>query len=104
MRILRLILVGQIVLGATLFAGSSRSRQQAAAMPRIENAQVETAAVSGTLEATLRGIAAKADGPLWAGYAVDQIAGERSVCCGNFRDDSSCGTCKLEKDHEGTST
>src|SRR2546425_13027792 len=69
-------------------------------MPRIDNAKVETRAVTASLEATLRGITAQAEKPEWVGYGVDQIAGQRTVCCGNWSDEGGCGTCRLEKDHE----
>src|SRR5262249_10204978 len=59
----------------------------------------ETRAVSGTLEATLRGILAQAEKPEWVGYSVDDISGDRSMCCGNWSDGAGCGTCRLENDH-----
>ena len=104
MRILRTILIGQMALGAMLCATAVRSAQQTADMPRIENAKVETRPVTGSLEATLHGITAQAEKPQWVGYSVDQIAGERSVCCGNYRDGEGCGTCNLEKQYEGNAS
>ena len=71
----------------------------AAEMPRIENAKVETQAVVTSLAATFRELAGKAGKPEWVGYSVDEIAGERSVCCGNYSDSGGCGTCRLEKEH-----
>jgi hypothetical protein len=71
-------------------------------MPRVESAHAETRAVAGTLEATFRGILAQAEKPEWIGYSVDEIAGERSMCCGNWNDGAGCGTCRLEKDREAT--
>ena len=71
----------------------------AAEMPRIENAKVETQAVVSSLDATFRELAGKADKPEWVGYSVDEIAGERSVCSGNYSDSGGCGTCRLEKEH-----
>jgi len=68
-------------------------------VPRVENAKIETRAVAGSLDATMRGIAAQAEKPEWIGYGVDQIAGEHNTCCDNFRGDGSCGTCRLERDH-----
>jgi HEAT repeat protein len=104
MRILRTIQIGQLVFAAILFAASAQSAQQSTEMPRIENAKVETRAVKGNLDATIRELAGKAEKPEWVGYSVDQIAGERSVCCGNYHDGDGCGTCNLEKEHEGTTT
>jgi hypothetical protein len=71
-------------------------------MPRMENAKLETRVVTGNLESTFREIAAKTDKPEWVGYSVDQIAGERGVCCGNYSDDGNRGTCRLERDHDGS--
>ena len=79
---------------------SPGSAQAAAEMPRIDNAKVETRAVTASPEATLRGITAQAEKPQWVGYGVYQIAGQRTVCCGNWSDEGGCGTCRLEKDHE----
>lgn len=104
MRMLRTILLGQLFLVALVFVAAAPCAPQNAPAPRIENAKLETRAVSGTLDATLRGLTAQADKPEWIGYAVDQIAGERGVCCGNYRDDGGCGTCNLEKDHDGTTS
>ncbi|HKW63961.1 MAG TPA: HEAT repeat domain-containing protein [Candidatus Acidoferrum sp.] len=67
-------------------------------MPRVESAQAETRAVAGSLEATFRGILAQAEKPEWVGYSVDETAGERGMCCGNWNDGAGCGTCRLEND------
>jgi len=68
-------------------------------MPRVENAQAETRAVTGSLDATFRAILAQAEKPEWVGYSVDDISSERSMCCGNWNDGAGCGTCRLENDH-----
>ena len=70
--------------------------------PRVENAKLETRAVTTSLEATMRELAAAAVKPQWIGYRVDQIAGERGVCCNNTWNDGNCGTCRLEKENSGT--
>jgi HEAT repeat protein len=72
-------------------------------LPRIVSAQAETRAVTGSLQVTFHGILPQAEKPEWVGYSVDEIAGERSVCCGNYGDSSGCGTCRLENDHNWTS-
>jgi len=69
-------------------------------MPQVQSAQAETRAVRGTLEATFRGILTQAEKPEWVGYSVDEIAGDRSMCCGNWNDGAGCGTCRLENDHD----
>jgi hypothetical protein len=104
MRTLRTIRIGQVILGAMLLAPAAHAAPQNAGMPRIENAKVETRQVTGTLDATLRELAAKTDKPEWIGYSVDHIAGEHSVCCGNYRDGGGCGTCNLERDRSTAST
>jgi len=103
MRTLRTILIELTVLAAILSAPRLRSEPQTAGTPRVENAKVETRALTATLDATLRGLIAQADKPQWVGYSVAQVAeaGDRSVCCGNHRDGAGCGTCNLEKDHDG---
>ena len=54
--------------------------------------------MNGSLADTFRGIEAQAEHPEWIGYSVAEIAGDRTVCCGNFNDGyGSCGTCRLEK-------
>ncbi|HET7151889.1 MAG TPA: HEAT repeat domain-containing protein [Candidatus Acidoferrum sp.] len=78
--------------------------QAAVEMPRIENAKVESRTVAGSLDATFRGIVAQAEQPEWLGYSVDQVAGNRGVCCGNYRDDGYCGTCRLEHDNDNGAT
>jgi HEAT repeat protein len=103
MQTLRTILIAQMLLAGILFAPRLQSEPQTAGMPRVENAKAETRALTATLDATLRGLMAQADKPQWVGYSVDQVAGagDHSVCCGNYRDGAGCGTCNLEKDHDG---
>jgi HEAT repeat protein len=112
---LAMILAGIIGAAAQLAKGGSWQKdatpvysaaaQAAAEMPRIENARVETRDVAGSLDAAFRGILAQAEKVEWVGYSVDRVAGERGVCCSSYRDDESCGTCRLEHDHgEGSST
>jgi hypothetical protein len=72
----------------------------AQSQPQIKNAQVETRAVSGGLEATVRGIASAQNSPAWIGYSVPMIEAKngnhRSMCCGNWSSDGNCGPCNLE--------
>jgi len=81
---------------------ASLAAAQAAETPRIENAKLETRAVSANLDAVIREIAATAEKAQWVGYHVDQVAGERGVCCNNNWNDGNCGTCRLEKENGGT--
>lgn len=77
--------------------------QSGAEMPRIEHANLETRAVGTSLAAVFREILEKAEKPEWVGYSVDEVAGEHNMCCGNYREDGGCGTCRLENEHTGTS-
>jgi len=81
---------------------ASLATAQAAEAPRIENAKLETRAVSANLDATIREIAATAEKAEWVGYHVDQVASERGVCCNNNWNDGNCGTCRLERENGGT--
>src|SRR5712692_7980123 len=71
------------------------STAQAAEAPRVENAKLETRAVGTSLDKTIREIAGTAEKAEWVGYSVDQVAGERGVCCNNNWNDGNCGTCRL---------
>ncbi|MFZ0820147.1 MAG: HEAT repeat domain-containing protein [Candidatus Acidiferrales bacterium] len=93
MKTLRIVLAAF----ALLAAGAVRAQNK----PQIKNAQVETRAVSGGLDATVRGIAASQSSPAWIGYAVPMIEAKngyhRSMCCGNWSSDgNNCGPCNLE--------
>ncbi len=100
----RTILIGRAVFVAALFAGWTLNAGQAAETPQIVNAKLETRTVNGSLADTFRGIEAQAEHPEWIGYSVAEIAGDRTVCCGNFNDGyGSCGTCRLEKENSFTS-
>jgi len=89
--------------GAPLRLGQANPASvQASETPRIANAKLETRAVGVSLDATLHEIAAAAEKPEWVGYAVEEIAGERGVCCDNNWNDGNCGTCRLERENGGT--
>jgi len=75
---------------------------QASETPRIENAKLETRAVRASLDATFRELSGKAEKPEWIGYSVEEVAGERGVCCDNNWNDGNCGTCRLERENGGT--
>jgi hypothetical protein len=75
--------------------------------PKFENAKLQARELSGSLNDTVNRWAAAATNAEWLGYAVAEVAGERSVCCshggrGNYGDDD-CGTCRLENSNHGTS-
>ena len=83
---------------------ASTANAQTSEAPRVENAKLETRAAGASLEATIRELAGRADKPEWVGYHVDQVAGERGVCCNNNWNDGNCGTCRLEKESGVSST
>jgi len=105
MKTWRMILAGQTILAAALFAAGTLNAGQSAETPQVINAKIETRAVNGSLAEALRGIQAQADTPEWVAYSVAEIAGDRTVCCGNFNDSyGGCGTCRLEKENGVTTT
>jgi len=97
---------GQLAKGGAPARSSQASSDSAQASegPRIENAKLETRAISASLDATLREIAATAEKPGWVGYHVDEVAGERGICCDNDWSDRNCGTCRLEKENGETAS
>jgi hypothetical protein len=107
---LALIVVGSCGVAAQLAKGGTAARTQQAGSapaqsvdaPRIENAKLETRAVSSSLDATIRDLARTEEKPEWVGYRVEQIPGERGVCCNNNWNDGNCGNCRLEKESSGT--
>src|SRR6266567_7007715 len=108
---LALILAGIASAAMQLAKGSALARAvqasgdiaQAADSPHIEKAKLETRAAGASLDATIREIAGSAEKAEWVGYRVDEVAGERGVCCDNNWNDGNCGTCRLEKENGGTS-
>jgi HEAT repeat protein len=83
---------------------ASQATAQVAEAPHIENARLETRAASTSLDAGIREIAARAEKAEWVGYHVDEVAGDRGVCCNNNWNDGNCGTCRLEKENGGSSS
>jgi HEAT repeat protein len=94
-----------IAAGICCVAAEPAATQGAAAdAPRVENTNLETHAVGGSLDATFRELAAKAEKPEWIGYAVEQVPGDRGVCCNNNWNDGDCGTCRLENERNSITT
>lgn len=110
------ILICKVLLGAmlTLFnlsvGDQSRAAQgnatgqsavNAGGAPHIENAKMETRIVAGTLAATMAELEKNATKSTWVGYGVRMVAGERTVCCGNYDSRGvDCGKCELETDRD----
>ena len=79
-------ILASVVLGAAL-----------AQQPHVQNARLETRAVAGGLDATLRAIVNAQTSPAWVGYAVPIIPGDRQLCCW----DNSVRGCFLEPRSDG---
>ncbi len=97
-------IVVQICL-AGIVAGSAFGRQAARTIqPQIADGQLETRAVTGNLSSSVQQIEREGAKPLWIAYGVEEIAGERSVCCGNYNNGENigCGTCNLENEYGNT--
>jgi len=107
---LAMIVAGISIAAVQLAKGSSPAQTgqagaatiEASETPRIENAKLETRAVRASLDATFRELSGKAEKPEWIGYSVEEVAGERGVCCDNNWNDGNCGTCRLERENGGT--
>lgn len=79
---------------------SSAPAQTGAETAQVVNAKLETRAVAGTLADTFRGIQSQAEQPEWIGYSVAEVAGNRTVCCGNYSDGyNRCDACQLEREN-----
>jgi HEAT repeat protein len=79
-----------------LAGGASGSRAQQSDTPRAENAKIQTRSVEGTLAATMADVEKNAANPMWVGYAVNAVAGQTTICCGNYNDGENCRKCALE--------
>jgi HEAT repeats len=94
--------------GTTVNSGTAQenvARQNAVVpsnAPRIENARMETRRAAGTLTATMAEAEKNATSPMWIGYSVKAVEGERTICCGNYSDSrgENCGRCELETDRD----
>jgi hypothetical protein len=97
-------LLSSVIIMMALFSSETARARQASELPQLLNAKTETRALNGPLAETLRGITAQAEKPEWVAYSVAQIPGDYNACCGNFSDNYSCGTCRLEKENGITTT
>jgi hypothetical protein len=68
-------------------------------LPRVENARIEQHNVVTTLSATMPDLEKNAVSPLWIGYSVTAVAGQRTICCGNYNDGENCRKCTLEPEN-----
>jgi HEAT repeat protein len=90
--------------GASIAKQSAAPRGEAGQgdLPRVENAKVEERNVAGTLAATMADVQKNAINPVWVGYGIAAVAGQHTICCGNYNDSNGqwCGKCALETDRE----
>lgn len=72
-------------------------------VPQVENARIERRELVVSLAAEVKQWAERADRAQWLGYAVPQIDGERTMCCGDSDDSwgNRCGHCRLEDGERG---
>lgn len=81
----------------------AQTSDRGAGQPRVVNAKLETRSISGPLDKEFRALLTHADTPQWIGYAVPEVAGDRTMCCGNYSGGySDCGRCALETNDHGT--
>jgi HEAT repeat protein len=66
------------------------------AQPRLQNAKLETVAVTGALADRVKDLAARQNDPVWIGYAMPIVAGRHSQCCYSSIDGNSYYGCGLE--------
>ncbi len=70
--------------------------------PNIQHSRVNQQPAAGSLDSQLKSWTAQVTTPQWAGYTVPEVAGNRSVCCGNGDwNGNDCGTCRLEHGDHG---
>src|SRR2546425_13248607 len=96
---LAFLLLFLLSLSVSLRSNAQAVNPPAADQPRVVNAKVETRALQGPLESGFRALVSHAAGPAWIGYSVPEIAGDRTICCGDLMNHISsfpCGRCPLE--------
>ncbi len=70
--------------------------------PNIQNSHLNQQSAAGSLATQLKDWTAQVTTPQWLGYTVPEVAGNRTVCCGNGDwNGNDCGTCRLEKGDHG---
>src|ERR1700737_1861015 len=83
----------------------TRAQERDTTAPQIENARLEKRALSEPLGAEVKRWAEQAEQPQWLGYAVPQVAGDHTMCCGDYNGSGPgyCGNCRLESGDSGSS-
>ena len=91
--------IAGILFGTLFWAGQPAQGQSGA--PQTVNTKLDVRAAGSNLGATMKGIVATADSPMWIGYEVAGAPGEHGDCCGNDREGrngDSSGVWHLEKE------
>src|SRR5260370_33665005 len=88
---------------AACFACGGAAQDTDKNFPQVENAQVEKRALNGSVAAEVKKWMEQTDRARWLGYAVPQIGGERTMCCGDSDGSwkNGCGYCRLEDGDRG---
>jgi HEAT repeat protein len=73
-----------------LWTGTLIAAAAAAQAPSVTNAKMQTLPVTGGLETAVQRVTGNQPGPLWIGYAVPAIPGDRQACCWS-NDHRGCG-------------
>ena len=89
---------GFVTIAACANADATPAQSQASDTANVQNARLETRALTGTLAAELKMFEGQSGEPRWIGYKVPQVAGDREVCCAgsNGNGNQECGPCRLE--------
>jgi len=90
---------------AACFASGAAAQDADKNFPQVENARVEKRALTGSLVAEVKRWTEQTDRAQWLGYAVPQIGGERTMCCGDSDGSwgNGCWRCRLEDGDHGSS-
>ena len=103
-RIKLLMLVGCAVMSGGGLSGGLAAIATPGDEPLVTNAKLETRGVAENLSAAVQRLTEEGGRPVWIGYSVEEAAGKRSICRGNYRDDDNgCGTSNLENEHNNWS-
>ena len=104
----RTALAALLLGGFTSIASAGPAQQPAAppppsstSAPSVRNSRVNQQPASGSLAAQLKDWTAQVTTPQWLGYTVQQVVGNRGVCCGGGDWNGDCGTCRLENGEHG---
>jgi hypothetical protein len=97
----KVTLAGLLTAFSTTWTGAQQSAPASSGdIPQTQNVKLETRAVTGSFDQTFQQLLSQADKPQWVGYTVPEIAGQRTVCCGNYNsDETACRTCSLENEN-----